>query len=186
MRATYPLFNSHLDLAHHWWQELVTPDDNVVDMTCGNGHDTLVLASFNPKHLVALDIQQAALDKARELVKEKAEFLLADHAAYPLQLEKESVKLVVYNLGWLPGSDKACTTEVNSTLESIKNLLDKIAFGGGISITCYPGHEEGAKEESALMGFFQTLPPTEWSVCHHRWLNRKASPSLILLQRKIL
>ena len=57
-------------------------------------------------------------------------------------------KLIVYNLGYLPGSDKLLTTKTSSTLLSVEKALSLIAPNGAISITCYPGHEEGKKEEA--------------------------------------
>lgn len=182
MRSTFPLFSTPIDLAHDYWKKLVTPNDFVIDMTCGNGHDTLFLKSLNPKKIVALDIQQAALDASKEKMPEGVEFLLQSHADYPDHLDDNSVKLAIYNLGWLPGSDKSCTTEVSSTLNSVAKLLPKMVKGGAISITCYPGHPEGAREEEALLTFCKSLSPHQWNVCHHRWINRNASPSLILLQ----
>lgn len=157
-------------------------DDFVIDMTCGNGHDTAFLAALKPRRLVALDIQPAALEAARKRVSEGVEFLLKNHAAYPLELEDKSVKLAVFNLGWLPGSDKSCTTLAETTCQSLFSLLPKIAPGGAISLTCYPGHLEGKREEDELLEKLQRLNPHAWNVCHHRWLNRKESPSLILLQ----
>ncbi|MCE2982425.1 MAG: rRNA methyltransferase, partial [Parachlamydia sp.] len=43
MHARYPLFQSHLDLAHAYWDKLIRPGHIVIDATCGNGHDTLKL-----------------------------------------------------------------------------------------------------------------------------------------------
>lgn len=183
MRSHFPLFNGHLDLAHFWWRALVGPNDFVIDMTCGNGQDTLFLSSLMPKRLVAIDIQPSALEKAR-IVAPLAEYHLKDHALYPHELEERSVKLAVYNLGWLPGSDKTCTTVTETTLKSVFGLLPKITLGGLISLTCYPGHTEGQKEEKALLEALQSLNPQEWNLCYHQWPNKKQAPSLILLQRQ--
>ena len=45
--------------AHHSWTQFVAPGDTVVDATCGNGYDTLYLASLvGPQGQVyAFDIQ---------------------------------------------------------------------------------------------------------------------------------
>lgn len=172
----------HIELAHFWWQTIVGPEDFVIDMTCGNGHDTLFLTSLGPKRVVALDIQPIAIEKAKKLAP-LAEFQLKSHSEVPDELEDETVKLAVYNLGWLPGSDKSCTTLVSTTLESVKKLLPKVVEGGMISITCYPGHAEGEREEKALLEAIKELNPYEWSVCYHQWPNRKKGPSLILIQR---
>lgn len=184
MKSTFPLFNSHLDLAHFWWSKVVTESDTVIDMTCGNGHDTLFLSSLHPKKLIALDIQPEALASAKKKVPD-AEYHLVDHALFPCTLEENSIKLAVYNLGWLPGSDKSCTTYADTTLKSLFELMPKITSGGVISITCYPGHPEGKKEENVLLETLPTLNPLAWSACFHSFPNRKASPSLILLQKTL-
>jgi hypothetical protein len=89
----------------------------------------------------------------------------------------------VYNLGYLPGGKKSITTQTDTTLESVKLSLELLADDGAISITCYPGHEEGAREEKELLAFAETLSSKEWNVCQHKWLNRPRSPSLLWLLR---
>lgn len=179
----FSLFKSHLDLAHFWWQKIVTKDSLVVDMTLGNGHDSAFLAGLEPKRLLAVDIQEAAIESAKALIKGPVECYLEDHALFPERLDDQSVALAVYNLGWLPGSDKTVTTTATGTLLSLERLLPKMAPQGVISITCYPGHAEGKIEEDALLERLQQLDPKKYSVCHHRWLNRHLSPSLILIQK---
>lgn len=186
----YPLFRSHLDLAHSYWKRLVQPGDLLIDATCGNGHDTLALARLNPKQLYAFDIQSQALASAQKRLQEEPalpsiQFIQGCHSQFPPQIAPASVKLIVYNLGYLPGSDKATTTQSSTTLESVANALELIMPGGAISITCYPGHEEGAREESALLAFAEQLDKQLWSCCHHRWINRKQAPSLLLLQKAL-
>jgi hypothetical protein len=46
MRPTFPLFNTPIDLAHHFWKKLLQEKDIVIDATCGNGKDSLVLAKL--------------------------------------------------------------------------------------------------------------------------------------------
>lgn len=192
MRKQYSLFQSHLDLAHSYWERIVVPGDVVVDATCGNGHDTFRLCQLAlTGQVYALDIQPKAIEKARaylseQLSKEQLQHLqlhVKCHSTFPSEIEAHSVKLIVYNLGYLPGGDKAITTQLSTTLQSLKAAMNLIKAGGAISITCYPGHLEGEKEENALLDLFQTLSPQEWSVCHHRWLNRQKAPSLLFLQK---
>ena len=189
MRAEFPLFQSHLDLAHSYWCRLLLPDDSVLDATCGNGHDALALAQFVPEgRLFVCDIQETALRQTKELLSQelpdfkRLEFLHSSHSEIGNRISPETLGAVVYNLGYLPGADKSLTTELSSTLSSIQQALSWIRPGGFISVTCYPGHEEGAREEEALLEYFSSLSPKEWSICHHRWVNRRRAPSLFLLQ----
>jgi hypothetical protein len=105
------------------------------------------------------------------------------HSKFPDEILPNSVKLIVYNLGYLPGGDKKLTTIANTTLQSIEKAHRLIQDGGMISITCYPGHPAGKEEESEIVRFSSTLDSQIWSCCHHRWTNRNNAPSLLLIQK---
>jgi hypothetical protein len=195
-RKPFPLFQTPLDLAHTYWQRLLKPGDHVVDATCGNGHDTLflvhLLSQFSPQGFVtALDTQLQAIENTRHILSTHISNDFLDHVSlhqqchsvFPTYLEKGSVALIVYNLGYLPGGDKALTTSSSTTQSSLAAALSLIKPGGAISITCYPGHEAGKLEEDMVLNFAASLNPQEWSACHHVWLNRRQAPSLVLLQR---
>ncbi|MBA3722409.1 MAG: class I SAM-dependent methyltransferase [Parachlamydiaceae bacterium] len=198
MRPNFPLFQSHLDLTHQYWKKLIQQGDSVIDATCGNGKDTLCLAQLTLAEgkgiIYAMDIQKQALDSARHYLSMHLspqqfldiEFILGCHSQFPVEIKPLTIKLIVYNLGYLPGGDKKQTTQMESTLKSLESAKNLIAPGGVLCITCYPGHDAGAIEEEGLMIFAANLPNTEWSCCHHRWLNREKSPSLLLLQKKMI
>lgn len=195
MRSEFPLFQSHLDLARQYREKILLPGDIAVDATCGNGKDTLTLARLaltnNSGTLYAYDIQPDAIAAAQEYVHRhtspevfaRIRFLLSDHTEFSSDIIPGSVKLLVYNLGYLPGGDKNITTKATSTIASLLSAVPLIAPHGAISITCYPGHPEGLVEEAQITQWASTLDPTEWSSCRHQWLNRRAAPSLLLLQR---
>lgn len=196
MKQLFPLFKSHIDLAHHYWGLLLEIGDTVIDATCGNGHDTLFLAKQclrkNKGQLITLDIQMKALTEAKKLlfseiseeILSRIHFIHQCHSVFPVSLVENNVKLIVYNLGYLPKGEKSITTKVDTTLISIQSALQLIAPGGAISITCYPGHEEGKKEEEVIIDLVKSLDPREWNCCLHKWINRTAAPSLLLIQKK--
>lgn len=172
------------------------PGNCVIDATCGNGRDLLTLAKMvldgNVEgSLIAIDSQQQALDKAKELLETQISsewlscisFYHQCHSSFPNHIGKESVSLVVYNLGYLPGGNKNLTTVSETTIQSLKAALPLIMPGGAISVTCYPGHEAGKLEEEQVLEFAAALDPQQWSCCHHRWTNRRNAPSLLLIQR---
>lgn len=183
---------SHLDIAHMFWQKIVQPGDTVIDATAGNGHDSLFLAGLalnDPAgRLIAFDIQKSALENTKERLKDFPEAQIAlyqmCHSRISEVASPKSVKLIAFNLGYLPGGDKSLTTRTSSTLIAITAALDLIAPGGLISITCYPGHAEGLVEEHAILPFCKALDPKVWSVSSHTFINRTKHPHLILLQRK--
>ena len=188
---------AHIHLAHSYWEKLLQIGDVVIDATCGNGHDTLFISQLilNDKHvgkLIAIDTQEEAIKSTQQRLQEKlASDLLQDisfyqqcHSIFPETILKNSVKLIVYNLGYLPGSDKTHTTLNTSTCTSVEHALTLICRGGAISITCYPGHKAGQIEEEALLKLIEKLPSKEWRCCYHRWINRQDAPSLIWIERK--
>lgn len=174
---------SPIKTAHRYWKEIVEPSDTVIDATLGNGKDALFLAPLC-KTLIGIDIQQAAIASSKTILPfDNIQFILGSHAEFPGFIVPGSVKLIVYNLGYLPRGDKSVVTKTETTLQSLKNAQDLVMPGGMISITCYSGHEEGAKEEAAVLAFASSLNPEEWCTSQHRWLNRSRCPSLVLLAK---
>lgn len=173
----------HLELAHNYWREIVTPEDVVIDATCGNGHDTAALARMS-KLVYALDVQKTAIEKTRARLKseglENVVYIEGCHSNFPLI--QEPVKLIVYNLGYLPGGDKGITTMETTTLASLAKACELVAPSGMISIMCYPGHEEGAREEGGVMEWVKGLDG--WSYKLHAWENRQ--PRLLILIKSMI
>lgn len=183
-KRQFPLFTSHLDLAHQKWAQIAQKGFWAIDATCGNGHDTAYLAGLF-SGVVALDIQQVAIDHTKSRCEglNSVHFFLQSHETFPQMAHDNPIMLIVYNLGYLPGGKKSETTLTSTTMQSVASGLKLLQPGGLMSITCYPGHGEGAKEEIALLQYAKNLDPRLWSVCHHRFVNRLKSPSLLLLQK---
>lgn len=182
------MFKPHLSAAHTFWKSLLEETDHALDATCGNGHDTLFLAKLLPKgKLYALDIQQKAIDNTSSLLEKElgpnhqVQLLQGCHSCFPPEIKK--LKLIVYNLGYLPGSDKQVKTRVKTTLKSVFKGLILLLEGGALSITCYPGHTEGTEEEMALLNYCQTLPQT-YSFSHSRWEKRATAPSFLTIVKQ--
>lgn len=187
MKAQFPIFTSHLDLTKVWWAQIAQEGDWAVDATCGNGHDTLALSHLF-SGVIGLDIQPEAISATTALLKahgEEAELYCQGHETFPSRTREVPIRLIVYNLGYLPGGDKGVTTRVETTLKSVEGAMDLILPGGMVSITCYPGHEEGAREATALLEIFESLDPAMWSCSKHAWKNRKNAPHILLIQKNI-
>ncbi len=186
MQSDFPLFRSHRGLAHDYWRRLVKPGDVVVDATCGNGHDTLHLAELvGPTGTVwAFDLQSEALEATKsKTAGSVVQCVEACHTKLASWVPLRSVRMVVYNLGYLPGGDRDVTTRVDTTLESVRVACQLLIPGGALSITCYPGHPEGDREQAALLDLTRDLDKSEWCVCHHVLHNRRQAPSLLLVQK---
>jgi len=189
--SSFSLFSTPIDLAHHFWAlHLQQKTGIVIDATCGNGKDSLFLASLvqhqKDSSLFCIDIQECALQTTQHLLEEeipqilpKTHFIQGSHEKLPAL----PLSLIVYNLGYLPGGDKTLTTCVPSSLQSFSLALQLLLPGGLMSVTCYPGHIEGQKEEKACYTLFSSLDPKEWNVTFFTWPHRGKAPSLFLIQR---
>ena len=170
----------HLFLAKELWKNFLQFSDIAIDATCGNGNDTLFLAGLCT--VIGIDIQPVAIQSTADLLERHGKKALLQRLSHE-HLDQLPLphppKLIVYNLGYLPRGDKTLTTKVETTLASVKKGLDLLAPAGALSITCYPGHEEGAKEEKKLLEWATQLGSDRYLVCHHTWLNRKGAPSLL-------
>ncbi len=169
-------------MAKKYWEDHLTPSDLAIDATCGNGHDTLFLSKLLPLGAVfAFDIQQQAIQNTKTLLGQSAPHVFLhhrSHAEWDEMVFPKRPRLIIYNLGYLPKGDKQITTQTETTLKSIQSGLNLLETDGAMSITCYPGHEEGAREEEAIKRFLATIPSQDWVVCHHQFVNRTNAPSL--------
>lgn len=189
--ALLPL-HSHLELARFYWKMVLQPGDWAIDATCGNGKDTLQLGKFSLGGIIGLDKQQIAIENTTHLIKnslkeghyKKIHLFCTSHIYFPSLAYKHPIRLIIYNLGYLPGSNKKITTLTEDTLQSLKGALELIMPGGLITICCYPGHVEGAREQALLLQKAQGLPSSQYAICHHSWPNKYASASLLLIQKK--
>ncbi|MEO0576380.1 MAG: class I SAM-dependent methyltransferase [Pseudomonadota bacterium] len=142
--------------AHRALEQHVSVGDVVVDATVGNGHDTVTLAALvGPSgHVFGFDIQQQAIDATARRVataqfQERVTLLHQSHDTLITTLARagvSSVKAVVFNLGYLPGSDKSVTTTTISTQNALDQSLSLIGESGLLCIMAYRGHPAGRIE----------------------------------------
>ena len=191
----FTLFQNFIQYTHNTWKTHVKQGDYVLDATCGNGHDSLILAQlaltdYSGK-LIVVDLQKQAIEATKNRLTssistecmQRITFQCTCHSKIDALAEKDSLSLIVYNLGYLPNGDQMLTTLVESTKISILKSLELLKPGGLLSIMCYPGHEEGAFELEALHADFKMLDPKKWACTFHAFTNRNKSPCLFLIQK---
>ncbi|KAI9116534.1 hypothetical protein K1719_012701 [Acacia pycnantha] len=186
------------DVAHMVWRHVVQKGDTVVDATCGNGFDTLemlkLVADDSHKGFVyALDIQKDALDMTSSLLDDslnptekqliklfnichsKMEEVIPSHA---------SVRLIAFNLGYLPGGDKEIITRSETTLLALEAAKRILMPGGLISLVVYVGHPGGWEELESIEAFAAGLSTENWICCKLQMINRASSPIPIFLFKR--
>lgn len=90
----------------------------------------------------------------------------------------------MFNLGWLPGSDKKVTTQRSSTLPAIEAAVSLLAPGGILLVAVYPGHEEGRLEGEAIAELLSQKSRFEMSVGRFQFINSPTSPYFFIIEKK--
>ena len=158
-----------------------------VDATCGNGHDTVWLAERFGR-VYAFDIQEKAAETTRQLV-ESYGFdnvkVINDSHEKMAEYVHEKVKLVMFNLGYLPGGDKEIVTETASTLKAIEAALSLLEKDGLVCITMYPGHPQGAREKAALIRMAAGLDKSQYHCVRTDMVNQsEGAPEILFITFK--
>lgn len=164
----------------------------MVDATCGNGKDTLLLAELvgTSGKVWAFDIQPEALARAQQCLSEaglatQVTLLACGHENLATAVPPP-VAAVVFNLGWLPGSDRRIITRPATTLPALEGALQILNKGGLLLITCYPGHAGGDRETDAVLAWAADLKPQQCHVWRAGQLNvSQSAPFCLLIQKAI-
>lgn len=174
-------------------KELISPyiseGDCVVDLTMGNGHDTLFLAqTVGPTgQVLAFDIQQVALDHTKALMAENKITWTSLHKVgheHVASYVDEDISVAMMNLGYLPGADKQLVTREETTIKAISDTLGLLRSSGVLAIAAYVGHEGSFEEVDALEKYLETLKPKNYSVRKIAYVNRLNNPPIIYLVQK--
>lgn len=197
----------------------------LVDATAGNGYDSLFMANalnklnYDKSVLVhAFDVQEQALKNTEQRLKDAAclERVCLHLKSHSLILEALSAKFLsqdqkqfesfigvaMFNLGFLPRSDKCIITKEETTLSALKQLcfgfnlnleankteknIPLIVCNGLISIHCYAGHEGGELETEAVLKYVKSLDSRIWKVFLYEELNKYRNRELLILIERLI
>ncbi|MGI6608273.1 MAG: tRNA (mnm(5)s(2)U34)-methyltransferase [Erysipelotrichaceae bacterium] len=168
-------------------KQYLNKDSISVDMTSGNGNDTLFLA-LNSRKVYGFDIQQIAIENTDKLLKEnglKNYKLICDNHTEIDKYLNEQVDVFVFNFGYLPKSDKTITSTAESSLTALKKALKLLKIGGLISMTLYYGHENGEIEGENILKYVEKLDYSDYHVLYIKSVNQKNKPpEIVLITRK--
>ncbi len=152
------------DLLHVLLKQVIREGDCVVDATAGNGHDTVFLAEAVGEmgKVIAIDIQTKAIEATRQRLQEarlenRVELHQGSHAELGQYVAIASVAAIVFNLGYLPGSDRALVTQSQTSLMALAASVVVLKKGGVLAVVCYPDHAGGDDEAAQVLGYLRGL-----------------------------
>jgi SAM-dependent methyltransferase len=189
---TIPALRGPVPLSHLFLRNFVHDGHAAVDATCGNGHDTLLLARLvgDHGHVWGFDIQRQAISETGRRLAEaelssRVTLLhtgheeLTQHVAVPVQV-------VLFNLGYCPGGDRSIITRPETTGIALDQSLELLAAGGIVVITVYPGHSGGEDEQLVVENWAAGLDPRS---CHCWRMGQTnvspTAPYLLLVQKAL-
>lgn len=145
---------------HQLLTEHLHDGDLAIDATAGNGHDTQFLAEQvgAAGTVIAIDIQQSAIQATHAKLsaaqlEDRATLYCADHATQLkdlAQAQPASVAAIVFNLGYLPGSDKTIQTQSTTTERALDAAKALLRPKGLLCVTAYRGHPGGMDEAASV------------------------------------
>lgn len=187
-RRTYQGFNrSILNMVKKICEENVTINDYTVDATIGNGNDTMHLATIS-KFVFGFDIQEQAITNTTNLLKDKRitnyKLFKTSHDKMDSVLKdyKHKIKLILFNLGYLPCGDKSIMTNHKTTLKALEKGMDLLTKDGLILIVFYP-HPEGRIEATKVLEY---LISNDIKYQVYKNTTNKDAPYLVVIKYKNL
>ena len=190
-----------LEMAHWMLKDIIKTNDVVVDATMGNGYDTQFLAELGA-NVYAFDVQEEALNATEKrlddagiknqifkknlsnlLTEPSVNLILSGHEKLS-EYVKEPIKAAIFNLGYLPKTDKSVVTKADTTLTALDALTNQLVVGGRIAIMIYYGHEGGMEEKDAVIKWTSSLPQKDWEVTSYAPLNQIHTPPILVLIEK--
>jgi predicted methyltransferase len=185
-----PLLRGPVALSHAMLRQFVRPGDTVIDATCGNGNDTLLLAELVELSgwVWAFDIQSEAISQTAQKLAHagragQVQFIQAGHETMAAHVGA-GVAAVVFNLGYLPGGNRTVITRPETTLPAMEQALNLLRPGGILAVTIYPGHDGGDSERSVVDTWAAGQPPRAFHVWRMGQANvPDTAPYFIMIQK---
>ena len=179
-----------LKLHKHFVLTHLHEGDVAVDFTMGNGYDTEFLSKTvgESGRVYAFDVQEQALTSTARHLEEtgcpKNYTLIHDSHHNVKNYVKEKFKAGMFNLGYLPGSDKSVTTMRETTMPAIEAAVELLDHDGVLLVAVYPGHAEGEAEGKMVLDWFATLDRHVICCTLIRILNSPTSPFFVVVEKK--
>lgn len=186
--------NRATNIIHMFLRNKISEGDVVIDATLGNGYDTLFLLKQigDRGSLYAFDIQEKAIEATKQLlINENISLasnninLILDGHEHMGKYIQVPVDVVMFNLGYLPGSNKKIITKAETTLRALETSLRLLKSGGIATLIIYCGHKGGLEEKKEILNYVKRLEVSEYTVLYCDYINHQSNPpKMLIIERK--
>lgn len=189
------MLQTALHFSHSLLEEILQPGDHVIDATMGNGYDTVFMAEKIGKtgHVYSFDVQKEALLSTKsklteqDLLDRTSLFLQGHETLGTVVDEAQPIKAGIFNLGYLPKSDKSVITLPETTRTAMEEILKRLVPRGRMILVVYYGHEGGEKELDMVQDYCQSLPQEKYNVLKYQFINQKNNPPILYcIEKKVV
>ena len=180
-----------VDHAKEFISESISKGSICLDLTCGNGLDTLFLCETTGEsgQVYSFDLQQEAVGITKALIDEAktmstCEITQACHSQFSSHIPfacKGNVSAVMMNLGYLPGGDHQIITTPEITVKALVSAYNWLRTDGVISVIAYRGHPGGKLENFSLR---KLINKNQWN-CQVTFGNKKENSPILYMIRKM-
>ena len=187
------ILNDILSQAHSVVRPAIPSGGLAIDGTVGNGHDTQMLAQAVGAggQVYGFDVQHAAIEATTKRLQaaglaNRVTCFEVGHEHMDQHVPEGAVGHVdaaMFNLGYLPGSDKSVITAPDTTLRGLEHALRCIRPGGVLTVVTYIGHAGGQPEAEAVDAWAASLDQADARVLAYEFVNRKTAPQLLAIER---
>lgn len=133
-----------------------------VDATIGNGHDSHFLL-HHYKKAIGFDIQDIAIKRSLKLLGNYDTISIIKDSFINLdKYIKEPIDCLLYNLGFLPGSNHSIKTNYQDDIISLSKGL-KMLSNDGICIVVFYTQHDNSEEYNNVMKYIDTLKEFRYS-----------------------
>jgi len=117
-------------------------------------------------------------------LRDRAELIQDGHQNMDKYVNSE-VKVVMFNLGYLPKGDHNIGTRWETTIEAIKKSMNLLKVNGIISIVVYYGGDSGFEEKEHVLEYIKTIDNKKYTVMMTEFVNQINCPPILVLIEKL-
>lgn len=174
-----------VEYVHDFLRNRINKGDLCIDATAGNGYDTKYLCEQVGEigRVISIDIQKKAIENTEKLLFNSgldnvSTVVLDSHENINMYAKENTVSVIMFNLGYLPGGDHKLATKSNSTIIAIEKSLKLLKSGGVLSVCIYSGGDSGFQERDDVLNYLSQLDSKKYNVIKSDFFNKPNNPPI--------